>query len=68
VGMANLGVSYRDGIGVAQDRSQARKWFEKAAALGDDKAKAMLQRLDSPDQGNASPPLGAGSPLTGTPR
>jgi TPR repeat protein len=32
--MRNVGVSYRDGLGIAQDYAQAREWFEKAAAEG----------------------------------
>ena len=29
----NLGVSYRDGTGVAQSNATARKWFMKSALL-----------------------------------
>ena len=38
--MANLGASYREGLGVAQDYIKAREWFEKAAA--NDDASAMF--------------------------
>ena len=37
---------YADGLGVAQDFKQARFWFEKAAAQGNVKAKAVLQQLN----------------------
>ena len=33
--MRNLGALYQNGIGVKQDYTQARHWFEKAAAAGD---------------------------------
>ena len=33
--MANLGVFYRDGLGVPQDYVKAREWLEKAAKKGD---------------------------------
>lgn len=32
LGQYNLGVYYRDGLGVAQDYDAARRWFEAAAA------------------------------------
>ena len=38
--MRNLGVSYRDALGTAQDYAMAREWYEKAAANGN--ATAML--------------------------
>jgi len=38
--MANLGASYREGLGVAQDYIKAREWCEKAAA--NDDASAMF--------------------------
>ena len=41
-----LGLMYADGLGVAQDFKQARFWFEKAAAQGNVKAKAVLQQLN----------------------
>jgi len=34
----NLGVAYRDGLGIQPDVQQALGWFEKAAAEGDDTA------------------------------
>jgi TPR repeat protein len=68
VGMTNLGNLYLDGRGVTQDRTEARKWFEKAAATGYERAKIALQKLDSPEPGNASFPQGTPPPLVGTPR
>jgi TPR repeat protein len=41
----NRGMAYHDGQGVAQDYQQARQWFEKAAAAGDEFAKKQLQAL-----------------------
>ncbi|WP_225757441.1 tetratricopeptide repeat protein [Cardiobacterium sp. Marseille-Q4385] len=38
LGQYNLGVYYRDGLGVAQDYDAARRWFEAAAAQGYDDA------------------------------
>ena len=38
----NLGLMYRDGKGVAQDFTKARKWFELAAAQGDAEAQCSL--------------------------
>ena len=32
--MQNLGWYYQNGFGVAQDYTQARQWYEKAAAAG----------------------------------
>jgi TPR repeat protein len=68
VGMTNLGNLYLDGRGVTQDRTEARKWFEKAAATGYERAKIALQKLDSPEPGNASFPQGTPPPPVGTPR
>ena len=43
----NLGDMYYKGRGVEQDLSQAKLWFEKAAAQGHAKAKEMLNKLKS---------------------
>lgn len=66
--MYNLGLLYRDGLGVAQDYAQARHWFEKSVAASN--AKAMERETDllsrrgvTPEEmkagrsGNASEPL-----------
>lgn len=37
--MYNLGLVYRDGLGVAQDYAQARRWFEKSVAAANAKAR-----------------------------
>jgi TPR repeat protein len=39
----NLGLMYANGEGVKQDLSQAKLWWEKAAAQGDAKAKESLK-------------------------
>jgi TPR repeat protein len=49
--MVNLGISYRNGLGVAQDYTQARKWFEKAADTGDGDAMADVAVLYHQGQG-----------------
>jgi TPR repeat protein len=66
--MTNLGNLYLGGRGVTQDRTEARKWFEKAAATGYERARIALQKLDSPEPGNASFPQRRPPPLVGTPR
>ena len=43
----NLGVCYRDGEGTEVDLGKARYWFERAAAKGNEKAKACLADLDA---------------------
>jgi TPR repeat protein len=43
--MANLGVLYDNGQGVAQDHIRARGWYEKAADKGEASAKAKLEQL-----------------------
>jgi TPR repeat protein len=43
--MNNLGILYENGWGVVQDKAQARAWFEKAAARGNDEAKLDLTKL-----------------------
>jgi uncharacterized protein len=45
VAMYNLGLMYRDGVGVAQDYDKAREWLQKAADAGDKDAKQELTRL-----------------------
>jgi TPR repeat protein len=37
---------YADGRGVPRDRSEAAKWYEKAAAAGNEAAVARLARID----------------------
>ena len=41
----NLGVLYNNGEGVKQDYTQARQWYEKAAAAGDAGAMVNLGYL-----------------------
>jgi TPR repeat protein len=43
--MRNLGVAYHNGLGVPQDYTTAREWFEKAAAKDDASAMANLGKL-----------------------
>jgi TPR repeat protein len=45
--MVNLGSMYQNGLGVPKDLAQARKWYEMAAAAGDESAKASLKQLDA---------------------
>jgi uncharacterized protein len=45
VAQNDLGVVYRDGIGVARDEAEAARWFREAAAQGNDDAKANLEHL-----------------------
>jgi uncharacterized protein len=40
--MRNLGVSYRDALGISQDYSMAREWYEKAVAKGNTDAMVDL--------------------------
>jgi hypothetical protein len=49
--MNNLGVSYKNGIGVPQDYGKAREWFEKAAAKDNTDAMVNLGRLYENGQG-----------------
>ena len=44
-GMRNLGVCYRDGIGVSNDASQAMTWFRKAVDFGDTNALCSIGNL-----------------------
>jgi TPR repeat protein len=46
--MTYLGAMYENGSGVEQDHSQALAWYRKAAALGDEDAKASLKRMETP--------------------
>ena len=43
--MANLGLLYEKGFGVAQDYAKAREWYEKAAAEGNEIAMGYLGLL-----------------------
>jgi hypothetical protein len=43
--MNNLGWMYENGRGVVKDIAEAIGWYRKAAALGNEKAKASLKRL-----------------------
>jgi hypothetical protein len=46
-GEHNLGCFYRDGTGTEVDLGKARYWFERAAAKGHERAKAILADLDA---------------------
>jgi len=41
----NLGLMYELGRGVARDAAEAKRWYERAAAKGDEDAKARLRAL-----------------------
>ena len=41
--MNNLGVMYGTGMGVTKDLTQARQWYEKAAAAGNELAKQTAE-------------------------
>jgi TPR repeat protein len=43
----NIGLLYADGEGVKVDKPQARVWFQKAAAGGNQLAIARLARIDA---------------------
>jgi TPR repeat protein len=43
-GQYYLGVMYRDGEGVPQDKAEAMKWFRKAAEQGNSDAKEWLEK------------------------
>jgi hypothetical protein len=47
----NLGIMYADGIGVPQDYTKARQWYEKAATQGNATAQVALGLLYSQGQG-----------------
>jgi TPR repeat protein len=44
--MYNIGVLWEGGLGVTQDRDQAIAWYRKAAAAGNEAARAALKSLD----------------------
>ena len=44
-GQLNLGVCYANGWGVAQDKDEAYRWYEKAAAQGMEKAKDYMENI-----------------------
>ena len=41
-----LGLMYERGVGTCKDPREARKWYEKAAALGYKPAQEKLARAD----------------------
>lgn len=43
--MNNLGSMYERGTGVAKDLAEARKWYEQAAELGNEDARANVERV-----------------------
>jgi uncharacterized protein len=43
--MTHLGHLYEVGLGVPKDYRQARQWYEKGAAAGDEAAQQGLKRL-----------------------
>jgi TPR repeat protein len=43
--MLPLGALYEDGDGVPRDLAEARRWYEKALAAGNEKAAKRLERL-----------------------
>lgn len=43
--MNNLGSMYERGTGVAKDLSEAQKWYERAAELGNEDARANVERV-----------------------
>ena len=51
--MRNLGVSYRDALGIAQDYVKAREWYEKAVAKNNTSAMVDLGLLYENGQGVA---------------
>ena len=46
MGQNNLGWMYENGYGVKKDIKQAKYWYEKAAAQGNENAKNALKRLN----------------------
>jgi TPR repeat protein len=46
--MRNLGRLYAEGKGVTKDLDEARKWYARAAAKGDESAKKKLHELSGP--------------------
>jgi TPR repeat protein len=53
VSIRNLGISYRDGLGVPRDYVKAREWLKKAADKGDELAMAYLGDIYANGQGVA---------------
>jgi TPR repeat protein len=47
--MYNIGVMWEGGLGVTQDHDQAIFWYRKAAAAGNQPAKAALKSLGVKD-------------------
>jgi TPR repeat protein len=45
--MMRLGDFYLQGMGVAKDPAQARKWYEMAAAAGDPNAAKSISQISS---------------------
>ena len=43
--MNNLGSMYEGGNGVAKNLEEAKKWYEQAAALGNEDARANMKRV-----------------------
>jgi uncharacterized protein len=43
--MVNLDSMYEEGLGVEPDPAEARKWYGKAAELGDEDAREALKEL-----------------------
>ncbi|CAO4140085.1 hypothetical protein [Methylorubrum extorquens] len=51
--MSALGTLYAEGWGVTRDRSAAKLWYEKAAALGDTGAMQKIATLFEKGTGKA---------------
>jgi TPR repeat protein len=47
----NLAHAYRYGLGIAQDRTEARYWFHRSMDKGDADAQAALVQMDAEDNG-----------------
>jgi TPR repeat protein len=47
--MYNIGAMWESALGVAPDRYQAIAWYRKAAAAGNERAKAALKSLGVED-------------------
>ena len=50
----NVGFRYAMGRGVTEDTEEAKRWFGRAAAKGDDKAIDALERLSAWERENAA--------------
>lgn len=48
--MYNVGLLYIYGLGVSADRDEGIKWITRAASLGDDRAKEMLETLTAEEK------------------